>query len=61
MDIELAIDALKMAPYLDHIMLFSGDGDFLRLVEAIQRQGVRATVVSTVASNPPMAAAELRR
>ena len=61
MDIELAIEALEMAPYLDHIMLFSGDGDFRRLVEAFQRRGVRVTVVSTVASNPPMAADELRR
>jgi uncharacterized LabA/DUF88 family protein len=61
MDIELAIDAMEMAPYLDHIMLFSGDGDFRRLVEALQRKGLRVSVISTVASNPPMAADELRR
>ncbi len=61
MDIELAVDAMEMAPYLDHIVLFSGDGDFRRLVESLQRKGVRVSVVSTVASSPPMAADELRR
>jgi uncharacterized LabA/DUF88 family protein len=61
MDIELAIDVMEMAQYLDHIVLFSGDGDFRRLVEAVQRKGVRVTVVSTVRSAPPMVADELRR
>jgi uncharacterized LabA/DUF88 family protein len=61
MDIELAIDVMEMAQYLDHIVLFSGDGDFRRLVEAVQRKGVRVTVVSTVRSSPPMVADELRR
>jgi uncharacterized LabA/DUF88 family protein len=61
MDIELAIDVMEMAPALDHMMLFSGDGDFRRLVEAVQRKGVRVTVVSTSKSTPPMVADELRR
>ena len=61
MDIELAIDVMEMADRLDHIVLFSGDGDFRRLVEAVQRKAVRVSVVSTVRSNPPMAADELRR
>jgi uncharacterized LabA/DUF88 family protein len=61
MDIELAIDVMEMAEHLDHIVLFSGDGDFRRLVEAVQRKGVRVTVVSTVRSSPPMVADELRR
>ena len=61
MDIELAIDMLEMAPHLDHVILFSGDGDFRRLVEVVQRKGVRVSVVSTVKSNPPMVADELRR
>jgi len=61
MDIELAIDVMEMAQYLDHIVLFSGDGDFRRLVEAVQRKGVRVTVVSTIRSSPPMVADELRR
>jgi uncharacterized LabA/DUF88 family protein len=61
MDIEIAIDMMEMADCVDHIVLFSGDGDFRRLVEAVQRKGVRVTVVSTVRSNPPMAADELRR
>ncbi len=61
MDIELAIDVMEMADHLDHIVLFSGDGDFRRLVEAVQRKGVRVTVVSTTRTNPPMVADELRR
>jgi len=61
MDIELAIDVMEMAPALDHIVLFSGDGDFRRLLEAVQRKGLRCTVVSTVKSHPPMVADELRR
>ncbi len=61
MDIELAIDMMEMAERLDHIVLFSGDGDFRRLVEAVQRKGVRVTVVSTLRSAPPMVADELRR
>src|SRR5690348_2221603 len=61
MDIELAIDVLEMAPHLDHVLLFSGDGDFRRLVEAVQRRGVRVSVVSTVKAQPPMASDDLRR
>src|SRR3984885_6892790 len=61
MDIELAIDMLEMAPHIEHAILFSGDGDFRRLVEAVQRKGVRVTVVSTIRSAPPMVADELRR
>jgi uncharacterized LabA/DUF88 family protein len=61
MDIELAIDALELAPYIDHMVLFSGDGDFRSLVEAMQRRGVRVSVVSTITSQPPMVADELRR
>ncbi|WP_051330342.1 NYN domain-containing protein [Niveispirillum irakense] len=61
MDIELAIDVMEMAENVDHILLFSGDGDFRRLVEAVQRKGVRVTVISTVRSTPPMVADELRR
>ena len=61
MDVELAIDVMEMADHLDHIVLFSGDGDFRRLVDAVQRKGVRVTVVSTIRSTPPMIADELRR
>jgi len=61
MDIELAIDMMELSDHIDHAVLFSGDGDFRRLVEAIQRKGVRVTVASTVKTNPPMIADELRR
>ena len=61
MDIELAVDAMELAEHLDHIVLFSGDGDFRSLVEALQHKGKRVSVVSTLATNPPMVADELRR
>ena len=61
MDIELAVNAMEMADHLDHIVLFSGDGDFRSLVEAVQRKGVRVSVVSTITTQPPMVADELRR
>jgi len=61
MDIELAIDALELSPYIDHMVLFSGDGDFRSLVEAMQRRGVRVSVISTISTQPPMVADELRR
>lgn len=60
-DIELAIDMMEVADKVDHIVLFSGDGDFRRLVEAVQRKGVRVSVVSTIKSSPPMISDELRR
>jgi uncharacterized LabA/DUF88 family protein len=61
MHIEIAVDAMELAGKVDQIVLFSGDGDFRSLVEAIQRRGVRVTVVSTNASQPPMIADGLRR
>ena len=61
MDIELAVDAMEMAAHIDHMVLFSGDGDFRPLVAGMQRQGVRVSVVSTIRSNPPMIADDLRR
>jgi uncharacterized LabA/DUF88 family protein len=61
MDIELAVDAMELAEHIDQMVLFSGDGDFRSLVEAVQRRGVRVTVISTISSQPPMIADELRR
>ena len=61
MDIELAIDMMELSGHVDHIVLFSGDGDFRRLVESVQRRGVRVTVISTTRTQPPMVADELRR
>ena len=58
---ELALDMLKLAPHIDHAILFSGDGDFCRLLEDIQGLGVRVSVVSTTRTSPPMAADSLRR
>jgi uncharacterized LabA/DUF88 family protein len=61
MDIELAVDAMDLAEHVDQMVLFSGDGDFRSLVQAVQRRGVHVTVVSSMSSQPPMIADELRR
>ena len=61
MDVELAVDAMELAGQFDQMVLFSGDGSFRSLVEAVQRRGVRVTVISTISSQPPMIADELRR
>lgn len=61
MDIELTVDAMRLADNLDHIVIFSGDGDFRSLVAALQEKGKRVSVVSTLQTQPPMVADELRR
>lgn len=61
MDIERAVDAMEMSKYLDHLVIFSGDGDFRSLVEALQHKGKRVSVISTLTISPPMVADELRR
>lgn len=61
MDIELAIDAMELADTVDHYVIFSGDGDFRSLVEALQRRGRKVSVVSTMSSQPPMISDDLRR
>jgi uncharacterized LabA/DUF88 family protein len=61
MDIELAIDVMEMSSQVDHIVIFSGDGDFRRLVEAVQHKGRRVSVVSTIRTQPPMVSDDLRR
>lgn len=61
MDIELTVDALELAPHIDHAVIFSGDGDFKPLIAALQRKGVRVSVVSTIRSQPPMISDDLRR
>ena len=61
MDIELAIDVMQLADNLDHVVLFSGDGDFRSLIQAVQAKGKRTSVVSTLTTRPPMVADELRR
>jgi uncharacterized LabA/DUF88 family protein len=61
MDIEIAVDALELASHIDQAILFTGDGDFRSLVDALHRAGTRVTVVSTIATQPPMIADELRR
>jgi uncharacterized LabA/DUF88 family protein len=61
MDIEIAVDMMQLADSLDHVVLFSGDGDFRSLVEAVQEKGRKVSVVSTLITRPPMVADDLRR
>ena len=61
MDIELCVGALTLSENLDHIVIFSGDGDFRALIEALQYRGKRVSIVSTLVTSPPMVADDLRR
>ncbi|MEM9739647.1 MAG: NYN domain-containing protein [Pseudomonadota bacterium] len=61
MNVEIAVDMLAVADRIDHAVLFSGEGDFRVLIAALKQRGVRVTVISTVKSQPPMAADDLRR
>ena len=61
MDVELAVDLVQAASFIDHAFLFSGDSDFVAAIDAVQRKGVRVSVVSTIKSNPPMASDDIRR
>ena len=61
MHIELTVEAFKLSDRLDHIVIFSGDGDFRSLVEALQEKGLRVSVVSSLQTQPPMISDELRR
>ena len=61
MDIELVVEAMELADLVDHLVLFSGDGDFRPLVDAVQRKGKKVSVVSTLTTQPPMISDDLRR
>jgi uncharacterized LabA/DUF88 family protein len=61
MGIEIAIHAMELAEHVDQIVLFSGDANFRCLIQALQRRGVRVIVISTISSEPPMIASDLRR
>ena len=61
MDIEMVVDMINMSDHIDHIILFTGDGDFRAAVREVQRRGTRVTVASTLKSKPPMLSDELRR
>ncbi len=61
MDVELAVDAMRLADKADHIILFSGEQSFASLVSALQQLGKRVTVISTIETQPAMVADELRR
>jgi uncharacterized LabA/DUF88 family protein len=60
-DIELAVGALEIAEHVDEIVFFSGEGNLRSLLTALQRRGIKITIVSTLAGAPPMVADELRR
>jgi uncharacterized LabA/DUF88 family protein len=60
-EIELAVNAMDFAERMDEMVLFSGNGDLRALVRAVQRRGVRVTVVSTIKRHASTVADELRR
>lgn len=61
MDVEIVVTALKLANFIDHIILATGDGDFVPLVRELQQRGTRVSVLSTIGGNSPIAADEIRK
>lgn len=61
LDVDLTVDAMTLGDSVNHIVLFSGDGQYLALVEALQRKGVKVTVVSSLKTTPSMVSDDLRR
>lgn len=61
MDLDIAVQAMQIAPYIQHAVFFTGDGDFKPLILAMQGIGVRCDVVSSIETEPSMCADELRR
>jgi len=45
MDIEITLEILSMAEYLEHVILITGDGDFVALVDWLSKRGKRITVI----------------
>lgn len=60
-DVELAVDLVEAAAYLDCIVLFTGNGDFRHAIEKAQAKGCRVVCVSTMKTQPPMASDDIRR
>lgn len=46
LDVEMTVDMLNACKFSDHIVLFSGDSDFLPVIQEMKRNGIRVTVVS---------------
>lgn len=61
MDVELACTAMELGKKVTDVILFTGDGDFVFLVEKLQAMGVEVTVVSTCKTQPSMCSGKLRR
>jgi uncharacterized LabA/DUF88 family protein len=61
MNVEMAVEAMELAKHVDHLVLFSGDGELRAMVGAVQRMGVRVSVVSSLKTSPPMVSDDLRR
>lgn len=61
LDVEMTCDMLEIADRVDHIVMFTGDGDFVRAVRAVQRKAVKVTVCSSLQTSPPMISDDLRR
>ena len=60
-DLQLAVDMLTLCGHCDTVILFSGDGDFARLVQEVQQQGCRVVIISSQQTQDSTVADELRR
>lgn len=57
----LAVTAMEIAPAIEQAIIFSGNGDFTPLIEALKRRGIHTTVASTVRSEQSYCSDDLRR
>lgn len=45
-DVGIAVDAIKLAPNLDTVVLVTGDGDFVPLIQYLEQHGIQVEVIS---------------
>jgi len=45
-DVGLAVDAIKLAPKLDTVVIASGDGDFVPLIQYLDTHGIQVEVIA---------------
>ena len=59
--IDIAVEAMRIADSVDHIVLMTGDGELCSLVSALQDRGKRVMVISTLESSSGLVSDDLRR
>lgn len=61
LEVDLTVDAMTLCDEVNHVVLFTGDGAYRPLVEALQKRGRKVSVISSLKTNPSMISDDLRR